>query len=523
MISDVARFDAILSQHRPFGDSGYIHEQRRIAYKRRLEEIGSHIEVARQLLNLLTQADAQSTYGVLDDPVVRSVIQQILGWIVTDNQMVLPLEQCEEVLRETVRHIETGVVGGPLESGVVQVNRLGAASYTPWIWSTERRDDIFGQSFRQLVEAEYGELLCTPSSADIAMLQKATQLLEELLPLLSGSALSHVHLVGVFPGSGNWEEVASSSQFRLTGAIFLNKTTFKNPWWLAEHLLHESLHQKLYDFRHAHSLLARDDPNELSLPDNISTVVSLWNTPGLDASNSWDPHRSLAAFHVYAHLALFCALSEQRALELESTYGTLDAPPAMTGSRKAFERAHYLGENLRSFCWTELGLAGRRLVDWLISILNVLDPSPPPSGSYLHLLLDRYLMEAAKIQKKPSSCSFAKQLAAIIRDEIASIQAVLAAMSAQAEASDFSIALAKYPNLEEDTVFPQVRRLISETLLQLATDGYSLKSSSQSVMRSLDEMVKEMIETSSHKLAMMGAIVRPRYIYGEVNTRPESL
>ncbi len=523
VMPDTARLDAILSQGRPFGDSAYIHEQMRRAYRRRIEEIGSHLAVARQLLRSLDRTDAQNEYRVLGDPVVRSVVQQALGQIVTGRQMVLSLDRCEEVLRETVRHIETGAGGGPLESGGVQVQRLGPMSYTPWIWSKQRSDDVFGCSFQQLVESEYGESLCTPPSADIAMLQKATRLLGELFPLLSRSSLSHAHLIGVFPGTGNWEKVASSSQFRLSGAIFLNKTTFKNPWWLAEHLLHESLHQKLYDFRQAHSLLTRDDPNAPNLPDDVRTVVSLWNTPGLDASNVWDPHRAIAAFHVYVHLALFCTVAEQRASEFESVYGRPDALPAMTESRRAFERARYLGENLRSSCRPELGLAGQGLVEWFSSILDVLDPFPPPPGSYLHLLLDRYLMEAAKIQQKSPSGSLARQLAALIENETASTQALLAAMGARAEASEFCSTLAKYPSVEQDAgAFPQIRRLISETLLRFAPDGYSLKPHSWTAPGSPEEMVRKIVETSSHELAAMGAIAFPRYVPGRISAGSEA-
>ena len=185
----------------------------------------------------------------------------------------------------------------------------------------------------------------------------------------------------------------------MTGAIFLNKELLRNPWWVAEHLLHESLHQKLYDFRHAHSLLTRDDAGKSALSDDVHTVVSLWNTPGLAASNVWGINRAVAAFHVYVHLALFCTLAEQRAPELEGVYGPVDAPPVMTSSRKAFERASYLGQSLRSSCWSELGLAGQRMVEWLSSILDAMDPSPPPPGSYLHLLLNRYLNEAADIKR----------------------------------------------------------------------------------------------------------------------------
>jgi hypothetical protein len=523
MASDAARFDAIMSQGRPFGDSAYIREQTQKAYKHRIRKIGGFLPAARQLLDALDKADAQSESRVLCDPVVRAVIQQALTQIVTGSQAVLPLEQCADVFHETLRHLEAGVAYSPLESGAVQAQRLGSASHTPWIWSVERSDDVFGRSFEQLVQNEYGESLCTPTSADVAMLDKATGLLHELVPLLSRSALSHVQLIGVFPGTGHWENVASSSQFRMTGAIFLNKTTLKNPWWVAEHLLHESLHQKLYEFRHAHSLLARDDENASNLPSEVCKVVSLWNTPGLDATNVWDPHRAIAAFHVYVHLALFCALAEQRAPEFETDYGRLDALPAMTYSRRAFERARYLGENLHSSCWPELGFAGQRLVEWLGSILDALDPNPPPPSSCLHLFLDRYLLEAASIQQKLHSKCFTGQLAALIRTEARSTKSVLAAMGAQMELGEFSTVLANYGNLDQDNVFPQIRRIIAKTLLGLAPDGYSIRQSCRTATTSPDEMVKEMVEASSHELAVMGAVGRPHHIRGGVGRAGSTL
>ena len=260
-VPDVLRFDAILSDYRPFGDSSYIDEQMRGAFKRRLEEIGTTLLVAHQLRASLDQADAEVEYRTLGDPVVRCAIQHALWQILTGRQMALSLEQCGDVLLETVHHLKTRAVGSPLESGAVQAHRLGPTSYTGWIWNGER-SGVLGRSFQQIMEHEYGGSLCTPSAAEVEMLQKATRLLEEVLPRLSRSALSHAHLVGIFPRGGKWGTVASSSKFKLTGAIFLNKELLRNPWWVAEHLLHELLHQKLYDFRHAHSLLTRDDAGE---------------------------------------------------------------------------------------------------------------------------------------------------------------------------------------------------------------------------------------------------------------------
>jgi hypothetical protein len=506
LLPKITRFDAILSQGRPFGDSSYIQEQMQRAFKNRIEELGTSLLVARELSAVLNQADARGAYRVLGDPIVRGAVQQALWQILTGTHMALPLERCEDVLRETILHLRTRAALGssPLESGEIKAPRLGPTSYMPWIWGGDR-SDVFGRAFEQIVEHEYGERLCTPSAEDIKLLQKSTRLLEELLPLLSRSALSHTRLVGVFPGTGNWQTVASSSQFRLTGVIFLNKATFKNPWWLAEHLLHESLHQKLYDFRHAHSLLARDDPNEANHPGDLRTIVSLWNTPGLSGSNVWDPHRAIAAFHVYVHLALFCTLAEQRAAGVEGVYGRIDdARPTMTASRRAFERARYLGENLRSSCWPELGLAGQRMVEWLSSILDALDPSPPPPGSYLHLLLDRYLNEAAKVERQALPRGVTAQLAEFVEDEVTFTRALLAAIGSQCEATEFS---RKYSKLEADAAFAQVRRLIAETLSRLAPDGYSIEPLSFGIAgKSADEMVSEMVERSSHKLAAIGAI-----------------
>ena len=80
-VPDVLRFDAILSDYRPFGDSSYIDEQMRGAFKRRLEEIGTTLLVAHQLRASLDQADAEVEYRTLGDPVVRCAIQHALWQI----------------------------------------------------------------------------------------------------------------------------------------------------------------------------------------------------------------------------------------------------------------------------------------------------------------------------------------------------------------------------------------------------------------------------------------------------------
>ena len=500
-------FDAILAQHRPFGNSDYILDQLQVCYKRRLIKISASLPVAGQLSDALNRANSFSQYRTIGDTVVRCVTQQALKQVETGTQYGLPLEECEEVFRETIRHLEEGKHGGPLKFGIMQVNRLGPEPYHGWVWSEEHSDDIFGRSFRHVIQDNYGEALCTPNADKLAMLMKGTQLLGELLPLLSRSAFSHAHLIAVFPSVGNWKGKASSSQFRVSGTIFLNREAIQNPWWVAEHLFHKSLHQKLYDFRHGHSLLVRDSlPRPDSSREDVPKICSLWNVPGLNRLNYWDTPRAVAAFHVYVHLALLCTLAEERAPELEKVYGPLHSSSlTMTKSRKAFERAHYLGEKIKELCWQELGLAGQLLINWLISVLDALDPTPPPNGSYIHLLLDRYQRESRMVEQKLVSSDLTLQLTKLIKDEVESTRDVLSTMNAEIDLSQFNNTLAQYSDEDVGTKFSQVRSLIAETLLNLSPDGYGLKCCS-SESKVPDEIVKKMVESSSQQLATSGAV-----------------
>lgn len=497
-MTEMSAFDAVLSQGRPFGDSSYVHEQMRGAHLHRLKKVADRLPAARRLLDALAGADPHREYRVLGDPVVRCVIQQSLARVTAGAEVVLPLALCEEILDATRRHLDTGTADGPSEAGATGAQRLDPVAGPAWFWHPERRDDAFAQALRMLVEREFTDQICAPAPADVAMLRKAAGLLREILPGTSRSALHHTHVIGISPGVGAWARKSSTSQFRMAGIVFLNQKLLTNPWWVAEHLLHESLHQKLYDFRHAHSLLVRDVESDHGLPDDVRKVTSLWNSPGLAGTNRWDPHRTIAAFHVYVHLSLFCTLAEHRAPALESTYGPVDAPHPMTPGRKAFERAHYLGEQLRATTWPELGLAGRGLADWLTSILQALDPASPPPGATLHLLLHRYLREAAKARKALPDPTLERRLAALAEVESASARAILEATGTPTDGLAKSLASA--------LTFPDLRHVIATTLTTLAPDGYSLNSLSPHAPRRPDDMVRDMVESSSHALATMREI-----------------
>ena len=504
--------EKILAQHRAFGDSDYIHQRLQVTYQRRLSKISACLPIAEAVLDGLYRTDTYNRYRVIGDTVVRCAIDDALRKIETETRRGLTLGQGEEVFRAIVQYLEGGKSGGPLGFGSPKVNRLGREAYHGWIWREGHYGDSFDRVFKRTVQECCGQLcepeiaLCTPTDEEVSMLEKGALLLGELLPLLAHSALRHTHLIAVFP-SAAWKGAASLSQFWLGGTIFLGREFIQSPWWVAEHLLHESLHQKLYDFHHGHSLLEPNFSREES-----PKVCSLWNVPGTNNSNLWDTHRAVAAFHVYVHLALLSRMAEERATELEKVYGSAPGKPGMINSRRAMERAHFLGEKIKELCWDELGLAGKRLIEWLISVLNALDPHPPPKGAFIHLLLDRYRGEAQMAERNaqslingrteskiPISPHFAHQLMSLVKDEIKSARCALSAVHAEDNLSRFNATIERYSDAEVGTKFSQVRALISEAIFDLCPNGYR----SQSFIpgwSTAETVVKDMIEESSVKL-----------------------
>jgi hypothetical protein len=479
----------------PFGSSDYITEQMHVAFKRRLGKIASQLPVAARLVDVLERIDAYGRYRVLGDMVVRCAVQHALKQVETGQPYGLPLDMCNAVLSTTAHQVEQGVYG-PLGSELPA--RLGPASHHAWIWSADRPDDVFAQAFRYLVVDNYSEQPCTLSSEETTMLTKGAQLVSELLPLSSRSALSHAHLVAVFPSTGVWGARSSSSEYRLSGTVFLSQRLLSNVWWVAEHLYHEALHQQLYDLRQGHTLLAPEFDR-----DDAPTICSLWNMPDATHGNYWDVHRSLAAFHVYVHLALLAKLAEYRAQEFEELYG----PVKLTSSRTALARAQYLGEQMRESFWQELGPAGKRIVEWFSSVLDALDPSPPPQGAYVHLVLDRYSREAKEIAflaSQPDRADLAGDLLTLTREEVESARRVLMTIRAKDELARFNVALASVFDEDDETFrsdqapgiqFARLRTLIRRTLMNVSPDGYTLSAS-----KVPDEIVRQMVEDSSESL-----------------------
>jgi hypothetical protein len=318
--------ETALVTHRAFGDSGYIRDQLAVAYRRRLHKLGSALPEAERLASGLDATPPARQRQLLGDTVLGCAVQHAMRQLHLGDDYGLPLPQCTALFQGAHEHLRAGLPGEPLVAHLPPMARLHEererratgnedTEADTYIWHAWQEDTPYARAFLAVMEDNYGAPLATPTPQERTLLRRGLRLLETLLPRLTAGALSHVQLIALFPKLGTWRGKASSSQFRVNGSVFLNQELIGNPWWLAEHMLHEALHQKLYDFRRGHSLLAPDYARE-----DGAKICSLWNAPDDGNNHYWDAHRALAAFHVYVHLTLLCLLAEQQEAALAPRY-----------------------------------------------------------------------------------------------------------------------------------------------------------------------------------------------------------
>ena len=351
------------------------------------------LPAAGDLADALACTNAVGRYRLLADPVMRGAVQHGLAQVTTGVLHGLSLADCADVFTQSLQHL--GQSSLPDLPDAASAERLSAGPLDCWIWNNESSEEVWSRTFRELTRYSFGEELSAPDAADLALLRRAASLLDQVSPSLARSALGHVQGIALFPQTGRWRNASSCSQFLLGGVIFLAKERLQNPWYVAEHLLHEALHQKLYDIRHTHSVLNGDFSSQEH--ESGIEVVSLWNTEDAPGSNVWAPSRCLAAFHVYVHLAVFArlaAMADEEGTVLEPGFDDV----RLVSADSAFKRAVYLGSQLRQRCDKELGLAGNSLVDWLSQCLELTSELRPESEIRAALFLERYEKESRKIE-----------------------------------------------------------------------------------------------------------------------------
>jgi hypothetical protein len=480
-----AAIEQALAGHQPFGDASYIlgHLQDRLIES--INELASKLPAAQDLRDAVHRHPGDYR-ALLAETTLRSAITHARHPPASDRSGKLPVTDCAAVLTTAARYVEQGGTDTALQDG--SLVKLGPMAHHGWIWRDEHGDDAPGRAFRHLVLGLYGTAPCTPDAAGIERLQDGARLLEELLPWVAPTALQHARVVALVPPSGIFTGVQSSSQLGLGGVFFLRES-LGTPWWIAEHLLHESLHLKLYDLHHGHPLVR----SNLTV-DEVFPVITPWNPPRRSGANRWYVWRILVAFHVYVHLSLLSTLAERRAPELQATYGPQSE---MLASRQARARARYLGHQLHTGCWHALEPGGQALVDWLHSVLDTLDPDPAPEGATALLYLDLYHRETEQVRQTLAGQPTASHddLADLARDDLASTRTILRNMDAQRELARLEAGVAQNTEPELAQRYPQMRRIIESCLLAAAADSYRLSASTEH-----DAEIGEMVEHASDAL-----------------------
>jgi hypothetical protein len=235
----------------------------------------------------------------------------------------------------------------------------------------------------------------------------------------------------------------------------------------------------------------------------VHTICSPWNSFGR-ANNQWDAFRVYAAFHVYVHLALLGAMIEQRQSEPAEGPGDRSVEPIkVISSRTAIERARYLGHSLQTTCWDELGVAGKRLHQWLTAVLDVLDPSPGRAGAYVHLLLDLYRNEAHKVRASQGADDM--EVSALLAEEVDTTRSLLSDLAAsEVQVNRFNAAVSEHLDSGKSTAqerFYGVRMRVSETILGLCRDGHHIDTVPGRV--DPNETVWKMVQRSSERISSL--------------------
>jgi predicted O-methyltransferase YrrM len=486
-----------MASQKPFGDDFHILDQRRDCLIQRLEQLTPGMPAAGELLDAVAQSPSNDHRRLFAETTLRSAIGHAHKQLTADTPRgprLLRLADCAAIFTTAARYVEHGGTDTPLQDG--SLVRLGPKPQDGWIWRDEHPEDTYGRAFRELVMARYRMLPSTPDAGEFEMLTTGARLLNELLPSLAPSALHHAHVVACVPTSKAF--FGSSSRPDLGGMFFLRQS-LGSPWWIAEHLLHESIHLKLYDLLDGDTLM-QSDGRYVERP-----VVTPWNPSRLSGANRWHAWRVLAAFHVYVHMTLLCTVAERRAPELEATYGPFSG---MTESHRARDRARYLGRQLhtQARCWDELGPVGQKVADWLHSLLDILDPDPAPDGSTLHLYLDLYHGETDRLERtlaeQPTEHLgvLREELTGLARQDLASTRAVLRDLDANQQLARLDTADVGFTDAELGDSYPEIRRIVETCLLDASPDGYRMSESGAH-----DAMVGEMVDSASDALFALSA------------------
>ncbi|MFJ9766193.1 aKG-HExxH-type peptide beta-hydroxylase [Streptomyces erythrochromogenes] len=201
---------------------------------------------------------------------------------------------------------------------------------------------------RHLSAGEAADALtgCTAEQAETV--RAAVALMLATAPDLCTGLLRHGRYIVAVDGPDAFD---SASTREIPGAVFVAVRCMRNPERLAEALVHEFVHLRLYDLQVTRSIFASDYDT-----GTAPTLAPEWHRDS--PVSRWPVDRALAAAHVYVHL---CAWFDQRALDSGE-------PDVRQSAETAAFRATSLLDKVARHAQDCLGPTGRGLLRWLTEV-----------------------------------------------------------------------------------------------------------------------------------------------------------
>src|SRR5579862_4369675 len=298
----IAYFERKLLEHPRFGASPRILARLSDLLVVFLELLSETHVAFKTLHSRLAMCGPAERLKYLATPSVRLAIISAIGNSASEGGQIA-LDECINLAAD-----EVGV-------SAAMSNRLLPDRWFPCVWAPHdeltRSDKTFLSICHKLMLCDSrGPLLTTIGTDCVAheALSQAQAWISNLLPAVTESALDHTCLIVIVDAAeaslrnseGRSRFFQSASTYRLPGITFLSRSCLYNVWDAAEALLHEGIHNKIFDLYLTRPILM--EQYEAKKSERIAVP---WNTHLDYESSNWPVDRSLAALHVYVHLTLF--------------------------------------------------------------------------------------------------------------------------------------------------------------------------------------------------------------------------
>ncbi|RCH67733.1 hypothetical protein DT019_15915 [Streptomyces sp. SDr-06] len=201
---------------------------------------------------------------------------------------------------------------------------------------------------RHLSAGENADHLAGCTVEESAMVRAAVELMLTTAPELCSGLVRHARYIVAVDGPDAFD---SASTQEIPGTAFVALRCMRTPERLAEALVHEFVHLRLYDLQTTRSIFAPAYDTE-----SAPTVAPEWHRDS--KVSRWPVDRALAAAHVYVHLA---AWFEQRAVDG-------GGPDAEQSAETAVLRAASLLDKVARHAQGCLGPAGQDFLRWLTQV-----------------------------------------------------------------------------------------------------------------------------------------------------------